>query len=169
MSFDVPETVFAYAAHIAEVELDRETGNVNILDYAVVDDCGTVINPMVVDGQIAGGVAQGIGGALYEQLIYDENGQLLTGSLMDYLAPTACEVPRVRIEHHSTPMPEVPLGMKGVGEQGVVGAPAALVNAVADALGVDPGVPLARLPLTPERVLELIKLAEKVKGTLCTT
>jgi carbon-monoxide dehydrogenase large subunit len=169
VSFDVPETVFAYAAHIAEVELDRETGNVNILDYVVVDDCGTVINPMVVDGQIAGGVAQGIGGALYEQLIYDENGQLLTGSLMDYLAPTACEVPRVRIEHHPTPMPGVPLGMKGVGEQGVVGAPAALANAVADALGVDPGVYLGRLPLTPERVLELIKLAEKVKGTLCTT
>jgi carbon-monoxide dehydrogenase large subunit len=159
VSFDVPDTVFAFAAHIAEVELDRETGHVKILDYAVVDDCGTVINPMVVDGQIAGGVAQGIGGVLYEELIYDENGQLLTGSLMDYLAPTACEVPRVRIGHHCTPMPGVPVGMKGVGEQGVVGAPAALVNAVADALGIDPGTYIGRLPLSPERVLELIKLA----------
>jgi carbon-monoxide dehydrogenase large subunit len=160
VSFDVPETVFAFAAHIAEVELDRETGDVSVLDYVVVDDCGTVINPMVVDGQIIGGVAQGIGGALYEELIYDDNGQLLTGSLMDYLAPTACEVPRVRIEHHCTPMPQVPMGMKGVGEQGVVGAPAAVVNAVADALGVDPGVFVGRLPLTPERVLQLIKLAQ---------
>jgi aerobic carbon-monoxide dehydrogenase large subunit len=116
---------------------------------------GTMINPMVVDGQIQGGVAQGIGTALYEQLLYDENGQLLTGTLMDYLAPTAADVPRVEIAHIESPSPYTPKGIKGMGEGGALAPPAALTNAVADALAPF-GARINEIPLTPERVLNCI-------------
>lgn len=156
--YEPPPSTHANATHLATVEVDGETGQVKILRYIVVEDCGTVINPLVVDGQIQGGVAQGIGSALYEQLIYDENGQLLTGTLMDYLAPTATEVPRVEIGHIESPSPYTPKGIKGMGEGGAIAPPAAIANAVADALAPF-GVRVNEIPLTPERVLQAIEHA----------
>lgn len=145
----------ANAAHVAVIEVDVDTGLVKFLDYVVVHDCGTVINPMIVDGQIRGGVAQGIAGVLHEYLVYDEAGQLLTGTLMDYHVPKAIDVPNVRIEHLESPDPAVPTGAKGVGEGGTIGAPAAIANAVADAL-TPFGVSITHTLLTPPEILRLI-------------
>jgi carbon-monoxide dehydrogenase large subunit len=127
-------TMYPNGAHIAVVEVDPETGNVQLLRYYDVDDCGKVINPMIVEGQLHGGLAQGIGGALYEELVYDEAGQLRTSTFTDYLIPTAREIPPIVLGHETTPSPYTPLGSKGVGESGAVGAPAAIVNAVENAL-----------------------------------
>jgi carbon-monoxide dehydrogenase large subunit len=138
--------------HACVVEVDPETGEVKIRRYLVVEDCGRVINPAIVDGQVRGGVAQGIGIALYEHAAYDEEGNFLAGTFMDYLVPTAMEIPPIEIEHlHGAEIEEVPY--KGVGEGGTVAAPPAVLNAVADAVG---GATITRLPLTPERVLELL-------------
>ncbi|MBI2322752.1 MAG: xanthine dehydrogenase family protein [Chloroflexi bacterium] len=145
--FDPPAQTFPSACHAAVVEVDVATGQ----GYVVVEDCGPLINPTIVDGQVQGAVAQGLGGALYEEIVYDEHGQLHTGSLMDYLLPGAPEVPALEIDHLATPAPGVPGGFKGVGEGGVIGATPAVANAVADALaplGVEPD----ELPLTPERL-----------------
>jgi len=154
--YEPPPSTHANATHLAQVEVDSETGQVKILRYIVVEDCGTMINPLVVDGQIQGGVAQGIGTALYEQVVYDENGQLLTGTLMDYLAPTAMDVPRVEIGHFESPSPYTPGGIKGMGEGGAIAPPAAIANAVADALSPF-GVRVNEVPITPERVLTFIE------------
>lgn len=154
--YEPPLSTHANATHLAQVEVDSETGQVEILRYIVVEDCGTMINPLVVDGQIQGGVAQGIGSALYEQVVYDENGQLLTGTLMDYLVPTAVDVPRVEIAHFESPSPHTPGGIKGMGEGGAIAPPAAIANAVADALAPF-GVRVNEIPLTPERVLRLVE------------
>ena len=144
-----PRTVtWASGAHAAVVALDAETGEVEILRYAVVHDCGRPLNPMIVEGQVHGGVAQGIGAALYEEIVYDEEGQLLNGTLADYLVPTAEEVPRLELDHLETPSPLNPLGLRGVGEGGAIAPPAAIANAVEDALGEHAGV-VARTPLTP--------------------
>ena len=124
------------------------TGAVEILRYVVAEDCGRVINHMVVEGQAHGAVAQGIGGALYESVIYDSDGQLLNASFMDYLLPTAAELVNVQLEHLEIPAPGSPNGAKGVGEGGTLAPGAALANAVSDALGVE----INELPLTPERV-----------------
>jgi CO/xanthine dehydrogenase Mo-binding subunit len=140
------------------VEVLIDTGAVNILDYVVVHDCGTVINPSIVDGQIRGGVTQGIAGALHEAILYDDTGQLLTGTLMDYRVPKATQIPKIRTEHLESPDPTVPLGVKGVGESGTIGAPAAIANAVADALAPF-GVRIVRTGLTPPVVLDLINQA----------
>lgn len=142
---------FASAVHAAHVELDPLTGAIRLLRYVVVEDCGRVVNPMIVDGQVQGGVAQGIGGALLEHLVYDENGTLVTTSLMDYLLPTAAEVPTIDVHHLESPAPEVPGGFKGMGEGGAVVAPAAIVSAVNDALA-PLGVVANHTPLTPEWV-----------------
>ncbi len=150
-----PPWTHANATFLATVEVDIETGYVRLLRLIAVEDYGTIINPLVVDGQIQGGVAQGIGSALYEQTVYDDNGQLLTGTLMDYLAPTAVDVPRVEIGHIETPAPNTPHGIKGMGEGGAISPPAAIANAVADALA-PLGVRVNEIPLTPERVLALI-------------
>ncbi len=150
-----PPWTHANATFLATVEVDVETGQVQLLRLIAVEDCGTIINPIIVDGQIQGGVAQGIGTALYEQTVYDENGQLLTGTLMDYLAPTAVDVPQVEIGHIETPSPYTPHGIKGMGEGGAIAPPAAIANAVADALAPF-GVRVNEIPLTPERVLTLI-------------
>jgi carbon-monoxide dehydrogenase large subunit len=153
--YEPPPLTHSNATHAAEVEVDEETGKVTVVRYVVVEDCGTILNPTIVDGQIQGGVAQGIGGALYEEIVYDENGQLVTGTLMDYLPPTAADVPRVDIAHIETPSPYTEGGIKGMGEGGVIAAPAAIANAVADALSeFSPRV--NRVPLTPERVLAMI-------------
>jgi carbon-monoxide dehydrogenase large subunit len=154
--YEPPPATHSNATHLAMVEVDPETGQVKILRYIVVEDCGTIINPLVVDGQIQGGVAQGIGMALYEQAMYDENGQFLTGTLMDYLPPTATEVPRVEIAHFESPSPLTPGGIKGMGEGGAIAPPAAIANAVADALAPF-GARVNAVPLTPERVLSFIE------------
>jgi carbon-monoxide dehydrogenase large subunit len=147
--FDPPGPTFSGATHVASVEVDPETGRVNVRDYVVVEDCGPVINPMIVEGQIHGAVAQGIGEALGERLVYDESGQLLTGSLMDYPLPTAADLPAFTVGHLETPSPLTPGGYKGMGEGGTIGAPAAIANAVADA--VRPlGVAVTALPILPE-------------------
>ena len=118
--FEARDTPFAYGTHVCEVELDRATGAAKILRYVVVHDCGTVINPLILAGQIHGGVAQGIGNAFYEQLVFDEDGQLLNASLADYLLPTSLEVPHIETAHTVTPSPLNPLGIKGAGEAGAI-------------------------------------------------
>jgi carbon-monoxide dehydrogenase large subunit len=143
------------ASHAAVVKVDITTGAVALLDYIVVDDCGTVINPLIVEGQITGGVAQGIAGALYEHVVYDENGQPLSASFMDYTIPSSREIPPMTIEHIETPAVEMPLGVKGVGESGTIGAAAAIANAVGDALR-EFDVDIVATPITPTSVLEAI-------------
>ena len=157
--YEPPPATHSNATHVATVEVDSETGQVKLLRYVVVEDCGTIINPRVVDGQIQGGVAQGIGTALYEQALYDENGQFLTGTLMDYLVPTAVDVPRVEIGHIESPSPYTPTGIKGMGEGGAIAPPAAIANAVCDALSSF-NVRISEVPITPERVLNAIERAK---------
>jgi len=144
-----------YGVNAAVVEVDVETGEVRFLDYVCVHDCGTIVNPMIVEGQLHGGIAQGIGMALYEELRYDRDGYPLTGTFMDYLVPTAAEVPRIRLAHDETPSPVVPTGVKGIGEAGAIGSPSAVAAAVEDALRPF-GVRVAELPITPERVLDWV-------------
>jgi carbon-monoxide dehydrogenase large subunit len=152
-----PDTVtFSYGAHAALVEVDAETGVVRLLRYVAVDDCGPPVNPAVVEGQIQGGIAQGIGGALYEELVYDDAGQLLTGSFMDYRPPAADEVPEPVLEQMVTPSPRNPLGVRGVGEGGAIAPIAAIAGAVEDAL--QPlGVRILETPLTPARLFRLLQ------------
>ena len=132
-----------------------ETCAVRIRRFVVVEDCGRIINPLIVEGQAIGGVAQGIGAALLEEVVYDANGQLLSGTLMDYLVPTASEVPVIEVHHLERPSPTTLGGFKGMGEGGTIGAPAAVANAIADALA-PLGVEITELPLTPERLFRLI-------------
>jgi len=148
------------AGHAAVVEVDIDTGRVSILKYAIVHDCGTVLNPVIVEGLVHGATAHGIGAALYEEFVYDEQGQPLNTTFVDYLKPTAVEVPDFKTDHLESPSPYTPLGMKGVGEGGAIPAPAAIANAVENAL--EPlGVRLSDLPLTPERVWRAIHSAKK--------
>jgi carbon-monoxide dehydrogenase large subunit len=140
---------------VCTCEVDVDTGRVELLCYIVSEDCGPMINPDVVEGQIAGGVVQGIGGVLFEHLAYDDAGNPLATSFLDYLVPSAAEVPAIEFGHVETPSPG-PGGYKGVGEGGAIGAPPAVVNAVADALAPF-GVTITRLPLTPERIVALLK------------
>ena len=157
--YDPPNFAFSNGVHVAEVEVDCDTGVVRIIAYRAVDDIGTVINPMIVEGQIQGGVAQGVGQALTERCAYDTDGQLLSGSFMDYALPRADEVPDVVSEFdESQPCAHNPLGAKGCGEAGSIAAPAALVNAVLDALA-PLGVTEIEMPLTPERVWQAIQAA----------
>src|SRR5205823_10203051 len=132
-----------------------ETGLVHVRRYLVAEDCGRLINPLIVDGQVQGAVAQGIGGALYEELRYDPSGQLQSASLMDYLAPGCAEAPSLEIHHLESPAPHSLPGVKGVGEGGTIGAVPAIANAIADALGA----PVNELPMTPERVRKLVRQA----------
>jgi carbon-monoxide dehydrogenase large subunit len=156
----VPPTVtWANAAHVAVIEVDVQTGGIKLLDYIVAHDAGRLINPLLVDGQIHGGVAQGIGAALYEEIVYDPNCQLLSGSFVNYLLPGSREVPFIKTVHLESPSPLNPLGVKGLGEGGAIAPPAAIANALADAL-----LPLAaqvnEIPLTPERVMEILARKE---------
>jgi carbon-monoxide dehydrogenase large subunit len=144
-----PTVTWSYAVHVAIVEVDRDTGRVRIEDYAIAHDCGTVVNPMLVEGQIMGGTVQGLGGILGEAIVYDAQGQLLTGSLMDYALPVAADMPAMRIVHQQSPSPLNPLGVKGVGEGGAVAPPAAIANAVCDALAPF-GVEINATPVRPE-------------------
>jgi carbon-monoxide dehydrogenase large subunit len=153
--YEPPTVTWAYAVHVAIVEIDIEVGGLTIEQYVVAHDCGTVINPMLVDGQVVGGAAQGLGGALFEELRYDAKGQLLTGSFMDYMVPTACELPRFRLVHLHSPSPLNPLGVKGLGEGGAIAPPAAIANAAADALS-----PFrAEFNATPIRPAQIVEAA----------
>jgi carbon-monoxide dehydrogenase large subunit len=150
----------ASGVHAMLVEVDPETATVEIKRYVVVHDCGTIINPMLVEGQIHGGVAQGIGNAFYEQLIYDEQGQLLNASFMDYLIPTATDVPLIETAHRETPSPYNPVGLKGVGEAGCIPTGALFAQAVEDALA-GTGVEITEIPLSPNKLFSLIEAAKK--------
>ena len=152
--------IWVNATHLCTCEVDVRTGRVRLLRYIVSEDCGPMINPNVVEGQIAGGAVQGIGGVLYEHLAYDADGNPMATTLMDYLMPTAGEVPVIEYGHIETPSPG-PGGYKGVGEGGAIGAPAAVVNAVADALA-PLGVKITRLPLGPSQIVDLLNDQSKV-------
>jgi len=154
--FEPANFTFPFGAHICIVEVDPETGRIEIRKYVAVDDCGKVINPLLVDGQIHGGIAQGLGQALLEEVVYDEEGQLLTGSLMDYALPRAEDLPRLELARTETPTPVNPLGVKGVGEAGTIGSTPAIVNAVVDALAPF-GVTHVDMPLKPEKIWRLCR------------
>jgi carbon-monoxide dehydrogenase large subunit len=155
--YEPPTVTWSYAVHVAVLEVDIELGRVSIEQYVIAHDCGVVVNPMLVEGQIVGGAAQGIGGALLEEFNYDSEGQLLAGSLADYIMPTACDIPHMHLIHQHSPSPLNPLGVKGVGEGGAIAPPAAIANAVCDALHPFK-VELNRLPLKPERIREAIAM-----------
>jgi carbon-monoxide dehydrogenase large subunit len=159
MTFDPPNFTFPFGAHLCVAEVDTETGQARIRDYYAVDDCGPVINPIIVDGQLHGGLAQGIAQALYEGVIYDEDGNLVTGSMVDYMIPGAPELPNFTLDRTVTPSPSNPLGVKGVGEAGTIGAPPAVMNAIIDALS-PLGVKHMDMPALPMRVWNAIQDAQ---------
>ncbi|MCJ7437264.1 MAG: molybdopterin-dependent oxidoreductase, partial [Acidimicrobiia bacterium] len=154
VSYQAPPITWSNACHVCTVEVDPDTGIVKVLRYVVSEDCGVMINPMIVEGQIAGGVAQGIGGVLYEHFVYDEHGTPLTTTFLDYLVPTATEVPVIEHGHVETRSP-TPGGHKGMGEGGAIGSPPAVFNAVADALALR-GAKVTAQPLTPTRILDAL-------------
>ena len=151
--FEPPTVTFAAGVHVARVAVDPSTGATEVLDYVVAHDCGLLLSPMIVDGQVAGGVAQGIGAALFEQVVYDADGQPQNPSLADYLVPDAAGVPELAVAHLETPSPLNPLGIKGVGEAGAISPPAAVANAIEDALS-ELGVQVNRVPVTPDYLFD---------------
>ncbi|HTZ36699.1 MAG TPA: molybdopterin cofactor-binding domain-containing protein, partial [Stellaceae bacterium] len=151
-----PGGTFSNACHAAIVEVDTATGRVTIERFVIVEDAGVLINPTIVEGQIHGGVAQGIANALYEAIVHDADGNVLTGSLADYLVPTMAEIPALEIHHLETVTDASVTGVKGVGEGGAIGAPGAVLNAVADALRPF-GVAICEMPITPQRIVELLR------------
>src|SRR5213082_756894 len=161
-SFDPPDTVFPFGPHLAYVEVDPETGSVKVLRYVAVDDCGPVINPMIVDGQIHGAIAQGLAQALYEGVVYDQDGQLLTGNLTTYLLPTAADLPTFETDRTETPTPHNPMGVKGIGEGGTTGSTPAVANAVLDALR-PLGIRQLDMPLTPFRIWGAVQTARSFR------
>jgi carbon-monoxide dehydrogenase large subunit len=158
--FDPPNFVWPFGTHICVVEVDPATGDVDLQQYVAVDDCGNVINPLIVEGQLHGGIAQGIAQALYEEVAYDpDTGQLLTGSLIDYLVPTANEIPSPVLDSTVTPSPSNPLGVKGIGEAGTIAASAAVINAIVDALK-PLGIDHVDMPASPDRLWQQIQAAQ---------
>ena len=155
VSFDPPNFAFPFGTHVAVVEVDTETGGVELVDYVAVDDCGNQVNPLIVEGQVHGGIVQGVAQALFEVATYDEDGNIVNPSLMDYLVPSAAEVPSMQLDYTETPSTSNPLGVKGVGEAGTIGSAAAVINAVCDALSPY-GVSDIAMPATPKRVWEAI-------------
>ncbi len=153
--WEPPNFVFGFGAHIVITDIEKETGQVKIRRYVAVDDCGNILNPLIVDGQVHGGVAQGLGQALWEQAVYDDNGQLITGEYMDYAMPRAHMMPWIESDHTITPSPVNPLGVKGVGEAGTIGCSPAVVNSVVDALS-HLGVRHLDMPLTPEKIWKVV-------------
>ncbi len=155
--YKAPGGVWSNACHVCTCEVDPDTGVVTLLRYVVSEDCGVMINPNIVEGQIAGGVAQGIGGVLYEHNVYDGDGNPLASTFLDYLVPTAGEIPEIECHHVETPA-TTPGGFKGVGEGGAIGAPPAVFNAVADTLA-QRGATITDQPLDPSRVLAALRAA----------
>ncbi len=160
--FEPSNFTFPFGAHVVSVEVDPETGEIKLEKYVAVDDCGKVINPLLVDGQVQGGIVQAMGQALWEEVVYNEDGQLVTGSLMDYAIPKAEQVPEMVLERTVTPSPVNPMGVKGVGEAGTIGATPAIVNAVCDALAPF-GIRNLDMPLKAERIWNAIRQSEKKK------
>jgi carbon-monoxide dehydrogenase large subunit len=156
--YDPSNFVFPFGAHVCVVDVDAATGKVDVVRWIAVDDCGTAINPMLIDGQVHGGVAHGIGQALYEQVVYDDRGQLVTGTFIDYALPTAEEIPSFETDRLETPSPSNSLGVKGIGEAGTIAATPAIVNAVIDALRHE-GISYIDMPLTPLRVWQALEEA----------
>jgi carbon-monoxide dehydrogenase large subunit len=154
----LPASPYAFGAHVAVVEVSRETGNITILDYAAVHDAGRIINPMLAEGQVQGGIAQGLGQALVEGIIYSPEGQPLTGSLLDYALPRTVNTPDFNLDTVETPSPVTPNGVKGIGELPTLAAPVAITNAVMDALA-PLGIRHIDTPLTPEKVWQAIQQA----------
>ena len=150
--FEPPTVTWAYAMHAAIVEVDIDTGRVKIERYVVAHDCGVLVNPMLAEAQIAGGVVQGIGGALAEAIAYDEQGQLLSGCFMDYAMPSASDLPAIELVHQEIPSPLNPLGVKGLGEGGAISPPVTIANAVCDALSPF-GIEINTTPIRPEKLL----------------
>jgi aerobic carbon-monoxide dehydrogenase large subunit len=155
-TFDPPNFTWPYGTHICVVEVDTETGMVTIPKYVAVDDCGPVVNPAIVDGQLHGGIAQGIGQALYEEAVYDDDGNLVTGTMVDYLVPGAPEIPSMILDRTETPSPTNPMGVKGIGESGAIAAQPAVINAVIDALSHE-GVTHVDMPASPMRVWQALQ------------
>jgi len=153
--WEPPNFTYPFGAHIIVSEVDRETGHIEILRYVAVDDIGNILNPLLVDGQLHGGAAQGLGQALWEQAVYDDNGQLVTGEFMDYAMPRARSMPWIESSHTCTPSPVNPLGVKGVGEAGTIGSTPAMVNSVIDALS-PLGIRHVDMPLTPEKIWKIV-------------
>jgi carbon-monoxide dehydrogenase large subunit len=159
--FDPPNFVWPFGAHACIVEIDPATGTVDLQKYVAVDDCGNIINPMIVDGQLYGGIAQGIAQALYEEVVYDpDTGQLMTGTLNDYLVPTANEIPTPVLDRTITPTPTNELGVKGIGEAGTIAASAAVINAIVDALQPI-GITHVDMPASPDRLWQLIRQGQQ--------
>ena len=158
--FEPPTVTWSYAAHAAVVEVDAETGHVRIENYAITHDCGVVVNPMLVEGQVVGGAVQGIGGALFEHIHYDATGQPLTTTLAEYMLPTADEMPRLQLAHQHSPSPRNPFGVKGVGEGGPIAPPAAIANAVADALR-PLKVEFNATPIAPHQIVEAARALKR--------
>ena len=156
--WEPPTVTWSYAVHAAIVEVDRDTGRIAIEDYAIAHDCGVVVNPMLVEGQVMGGTAQGLGGILCEAIAYDGAGQLLSGTLMDYALPAATDIPPMRVVHQHSPSPLNPLGVKGVGEGGAVAPPAAIANAVCDALAAL-GFEMNETSVRPEKIAAALRAA----------
>jgi carbon-monoxide dehydrogenase large subunit len=156
--FDPEVFSYPHGTHLALVEVDTETGAVRLAKYVAVDDVGKVVNPMVVEGQVHGGVVQGIAQALFEEAIYDEDGNLVTGTFVDYLVPSAADVPSITTDRTETPATTNPLGVKGVGEAGTIASTPAVVNAVVDALRPY-GVTDVQMPCSPQRVWEALNQA----------
>ena len=156
--YDPENFVYPFGAHACVVEVDADTGRVEVARWVCVDDCGPAINPMLIEGQVHGGIVHAIGQALYEQVHYDEDGQLVTGTFVDYALPTAAEIPSFETDRTETPSPVNSLGVKGVGEAGTIAASPAVVNAVVDALR-PLGVTFINMPLTPMRVWAAIQEA----------
>ena len=161
--YDPPNFVFPFGTHVAVVEVDTETGEVDLVDYAAVDDCGPQVNPMIVEGQLHGGIVQGAAQALWEEAVYDDDGNLRNATLMDYLVPSAAEVPSIRLDHTVTPSPTNELGVKGIGEAGTIGAAPAVMNALIDALA-PLGITDMAMPARPERVWRAIQDARRGSG-----
>jgi carbon-monoxide dehydrogenase large subunit len=160
VSYDPPNFVFPFGTHVAVVEVDEETGAIELLDYAAVDDCGPQVNPMIVEGQLHGGIVQGVAQALWEEAVYDDEGNLRNATMIDYVVPSAAEVPNFKLDHTVTPSPTNPLGVKGIGEAGTIGSAPAIINAVIDALA-PLGVTDMAMPAHPQRVWETIQAARK--------
>jgi aerobic carbon-monoxide dehydrogenase large subunit len=160
VTYDPPNFVFPFGTHVAVVEVDEETGGVELLDYAAVDDCGVQVNPMIVEGQLHGGIVQGAAQALWEEAMYDDDGLLRNPTLTDYCVPSAAEVPSLKLDHTVTPSPTNPLGVKGIGEAGTIVATPTVINAVVDALA-PLGITDIAMPATPERVWSLIREARE--------
>jgi carbon-monoxide dehydrogenase large subunit len=161
--FDPPNFTFPFGTHVCVVEVDVETGKVDVVKYVAVDDCGNQLNPLIVEGQLHGGIVQGAAQALFEEAIYDEAGNLVTSTLTDYLVPSAAEFPSIVTDHTVTPSPTNPMGVKGVGEAGTIAATPAVINAIVDALS-HLGVTDIDMPASPQRVWAAINAAGTTGG-----